>query len=128
MPNLTIQMITTAGRMIENGKWVIPFPAGFQENQTIAINLPIQDPALIGYLGRAQTLNCAVDKEDDSFTVAVSCSVMRIRHMVNIANKAVETMAMIAPRDRLCEHVLLYLLSPSKCEPKFIRLVRGENS
>jgi hypothetical protein len=127
MPKLLIQAVTFAGKMIENGKWEVEFPAGLQQDQTISLNLPIKDPALIRYLGKTQSMNCVIDKEDDDrYMVAVACKILRIRHMINTTTKTTESMAMATPEDRTCESVLLYLLAPSKCDPRFIAIVRGQ--
>ena len=126
MSKLLVQAVTFAGKMIENGKWEVDFPAGLQQDQTISLNLPIKDPALIRYLGKQQTINCVIDKDDDdTYMVAVACKILRFRHMLNTATKTVESMALATPEDRTCESVLLYLLAPSKCDPRFIALVRG---
>ena len=125
MPKLLIQVVDISGSIIENGKWEVEFPAGLQTEQTISVNLPIKDPALIGYIGKLRSLNCVVDKEEDQYMVAVACTVMRIRHMVNTTNKTVESMAIVAPSDRTCECVVRYLLTPTKCDPRFVRIVRG---
>ena len=126
MPKLLVQAVTIAGKMIEAGKWEVEFPAGLQQDQTISLNLPIKDPALIGYLGKQQSINCVVDKEGDGYVVSVACVIFRIRHMINTATRAVESMALATPADRLCEHVLMYLLAPGKCDPRFIRFVGGD--
>lgn len=115
--------------MIDNAKWEVDFPIGIQEEQSVSLNLPIRDPALIGYIGKTKSQNCIVDKDDNtSYSVDVACQVLRIRHMVNTKTAGVESMAMLAPKDRLCEHVLLYLLAPKKADPKFVRIVRGEQT
>jgi hypothetical protein len=127
MPKLLVQAVTFAGKMIENGKWEVEFPIGLQQDQTISLNLPINDASLIKYLGKTQKINCVIDKEDDDkYMVAVACKILRIRHMINTASKTIESMAIATPEDRTCEHVLLYLLSPGKCDPRFIALVRGQ--
>jgi hypothetical protein len=126
MPKLMIQAVNFAGKFIENGRWQVDFPAGLQQEQTISLNLPIKDPALIRYLGKQQTMNCVIDKENDNtYVVSVACKILRIRHMVNTQNSTMESMALATPEDRTCEHVLMYLLSPKNCDQRFIALVRG---
>lgn len=127
MAKLLVQVITFSAKMIENGKWEVDIPAGVQEGQTISLSLPISDPALIKYLGKQQSINCVIDKEEDNkYMVSVACKVMRIRHMINTSMQSAESMATVMPEDRTCEHVLLYLLTPSKCDPRFVTLVRGQ--
>ncbi len=126
MAKLLVQIMTFAGRMIENGKWEVDFPAGLQEEQAMSLNLPIRDQALLRYLGKHQSINCVIDKDDDDqYMVAVACKVVRIRHMINTTSRTTESMAIVTPEDRTCESVLLYLLTPSKCDPRFMALVRG---
>ena len=126
MSKLLVQLCAFSGKMIENGKWEVDFPTGLQQDQTISLNLPIKDPALIRYLGKQQSMNCVIDKEENGeYMVAVACKILRIRHMLNTVTKTTESMAVAMPDDRTCEHVLTYLLTPTKCDPKFITLVRG---
>ena len=121
-----VQLTSFSGKMIEGGKWEVDIQAGLQLEQTISLNLPIKDPALIKYLGKQQSSGCVVDKEEDNtYTVAVACKVMRIRHMIHTLTNKAESMAVIMPEDRTCEHVLMYLLAPNKCDQRFIALVRG---
>jgi hypothetical protein len=125
MPKLLLQIVDFSGAIIDNAKWEIDFPSGLQQDQTISINLPIKDPALINYIGKQNSLSCVIDKEDNKFMVAIACLVTRIRHMVNTTTKAVESMVILRPNDRTCEHILKYLLTPAKCDQRFIILVRG---
>jgi len=122
---MIIQIADISGSMMDNGKWDVEFPAGLQQDQTVSINLPIKDPALIGYIGKSRLLSCVIDREDNNYMVAIACIATRIRHMVNTATLTVESMAILTPSDRTCEHVLRYLLTPGKCDPRFVRLVRG---
>jgi hypothetical protein len=125
MAKVLIQVCTMAGALIDNGKWMVDFPASLQQDQTVSFSMPIKDAALIGYLGKVQQRSCIVDKEGNDYVVSVSCKVMRIRHMVNTTSHTAESMAYATPEDRLAEHVMLYMLIPSKCDPKFVRVVRG---
>jgi hypothetical protein len=125
MAKILIQLCMFSGSIIEDAKWSVDFPAMLQESQTVSFSLPIKDAALIGYLGKTQSRNCIVDKEGNDYMVAVACKIIRIRHMVNTLATTAESMAYAVPEDRVCEHVLMYLLSPSKCDPRFIRAVRG---
>jgi hypothetical protein len=126
MPKLLVQVVNIAGKSIENGRWEVDFPVGLQQEQTMSLSIPIKDAALIRYLGKQQLKNCVIDKEDDdTYTVAVACKILRIRHMLNTATRAVESMALATPEDRTCEHVLTYLLSPTKCDQRFVAVVRG---
>ena len=128
MPKIIIQAMTMAGKIVENAKWEVEFPAGLQEGQTVSFNLPIKDPALIGYVGKMQSLDCVIDKEDGGYSVALTCPVRRIRHMVNTKTGTVDTLAIAVPINRLVEGVLTYLLSPSKCDPRFVQAVRGQQA
>ena len=125
MAKLLVQVCTLSGSLIENGKWMVDFPAAIQQDQTVSFSMPIKDAALIGYLGKVQQRSCIVDKEDDDYMLSVSCKIMRVRHMVNTMSHTAESMAYAVPEDRLAEHVMLYMLMPKACDPKFVRLVRG---
>jgi hypothetical protein len=126
MPRLIVQAVTISGKIIDKGRWEVDFPAGLQQDQTMSLNLPVKDPALIKYLGKQQSKNCIIDQEDDdTYMVAVGCKILRIRHMLNATTKTCESMAFATPEDRTCEAVLLYLLQPKDLDPRFIVLVRG---
>src|SRR5512135_1268617 len=125
MAKVLIQICSLSGAIIDGAKWMVDFPAALQQDQTVSFSLPIKDAALIGYLGKTQSRSCIVDKEGNDYVVAVACKVLRIRHMVNTMSHTAESMAYAVPEDRVSEHVLMYLLMPTKCDPRFVRAVRG---
>ena len=126
MSKLIVQVVSLSKNIFESGKYEVEFPTNPQIDQTFSLNLPIKDPALIGYIGKQQAINCVIDKEEDNYVVSVACTISIIRHMMNITTKIVESMVIVTPNDRLCESVLYYLLMPNRCDPRFVRLVRGE--
>jgi len=126
MARLIVQATTIAGKMIDVAKWDVEPPPGLQEGQIMSINLKIKDPALIKYIGKQQSLDCAIDKDKDGFYISMACKVARIRHMVNTNDGTVDSLAIIIPVNRVVEASMLYILNPSKCDPKFVQAVRTQ--
>jgi hypothetical protein len=126
---IIVQASTLAGKMIEGARWEVEFPSGVQEGHLVALNLPFKDSALNGYLARSPSSDCMVDKNSSGYSVALSLKVTQVRHMVEVVKGEeildVESMAIIIPVNRLVEHVLMYLIAPSKCDQKFVLGVRG---
>ncbi len=126
MSKLILQVQTISGSLIENGRWEVECPAGLQEGHHFSLNIPVPDPALIRYLSKVQSLDCVLDKDGNKYSVSLSCPVRRVRHMVNTETSGIDSMGILVPINRTIEGVLLYLLAPNKCDPRFVRLVRGE--
>lgn len=124
---IIVKAHTLSGGAIEGARWMVEFPSGVQEGQSVALNVPVpsSEANLLNYLSRSQSVDAMLDKSDNVFTVSLSCKVTRVRHMVDTADGTVETMCHVQPANRLAEHVLVYLFAPSKSDPKFLRMVRG---
>lgn len=114
-----------SGKIVEGARWVVDLP-WIQEGHMVSLNLPIKDPALIGYVGKQGSLDCVIDREDDVYNVSLSCRVSRLRHMVNTSTGTTESLAYVTPTNRLVEGVLTYLLQPRACNSKFVTAVRGD--
>jgi hypothetical protein len=71
---------------------------------------------------------CMIDGDKHSYSAVMSCVVAEVRHMVSIAQSTVDTMVVVSPMNRLVEHVLQYILNPARCDPRFIRAVRGDTT
>jgi len=125
MPMLVIQAMTTSGKMVEGARWSVDVP-WLQEGHSVSLNVPVKDPALIGYVGKAGSVECVVDKDEGKYSVSLACKVVRLRHMVNVGAGTSESLAIVTPVNRLVEHVLMYIMQPAKCDPRFVALVRGE--
>lgn len=122
---LVIQTMTMSGRIVEGARWVVDLP-WIQEGHTVSLNLPVKDPALIGYVSKQRNLDCVVDREGAAYNISLSCKVLRLRHMVNTSAGTTESLAYITPASRLVESVLTYMLQPAKCDPRFMAAVRGD--
>lgn len=126
MSKLILQAQTISGNLIEGGRWEVEFPAGLQEGQHFSLNLPVTDPHLIRYLSKVSSIDCVLDKDGNKFSVSLSCPIRRVRHMVSTTTGEVESMGILVPINRTIESVLLFVIAPNKCDPRFIRLVRGD--
>jgi hypothetical protein len=125
---IIVQACTLAGKIVEGARWEVEFPSGVQEGHLVALNVGFSDAALNGYLSRMPSPDCLVDKGPSGYSVALSFKVKQVRHMVEASRKGVseaETMAIVQPVNRLVENVTLYIVSPARCDPKFLHGVRG---
>jgi len=125
MPMLVIQAASASGKLVDGARWSVDVP-WLQEGHSVSLNVPVKDPNLIGYVGKTGSMDCVVDKDDGKYSVSMACKVVRLRHMVNTASGTAESLAIVTPVNRLVEHVLMYIVQPSKCDPRFVALVRGE--
>lgn len=121
---IILQVHALNGKTIEGARWEVPSIAGLQEGQSFAFSFPTKDKQLVAYLTKAQSAECMVDRERGENSVILSFNVRRIRHMLPVGTKTVETMAMLTPVNRSVELVLQYVLDPRKVDPKFIKMVR----
>lgn len=125
---LIIQATTIAGKIIDGARWEVTSLSNFQQNQRVSIELPVKDPNLLGYLSKTQNKDCMLDGERGQYSVVMACVVSDVRHMIYISNKTVDTMVIVKPIHRTVEHVLEYLLSPGRCDQRFVRMIRGDAS
>lgn len=124
---LIIQATTISGKIIDGARWSVQ-QAFFARGQKVTVELPTKDGPLLGYLSKHMNNDCMLDGGKGHYSVVMACVVGEVRHMVNVADSTVDTMVVISPMNRIVEHVLQYILTPSKCDPRFIRAVRGEPS
>lgn len=128
MPTI-VQICTLAGKIIEGARWEVDFPAGIQEGQTVAVNIPFNDPALNGYLSKSSSSNCLIDKGPSGYNVGLTFQVKQVRHMIETSGEKVveaSSMAIAQPTNRLVENVVLYLLDIARCDQKFVHGIRGD--
>jgi len=123
---LVIQATTTSGQIIEGARWEIDHPCSFQKGQKVSVEFPVKDPNLVGYISKTGTNECMIDGERENFSIIMLCVVNEVRHMVKIADKLVDTMVIVMASNRTVESVLQYILTPSRCDPRFAKAVRGD--
>lgn len=125
-----LQASTLSGKVIEEGRWEVDFEAGIQESHSVAVSLPIPDAdaKLVTYLSSASSTDVMLDKTPEGYSVSVACRITRIRHMIDTQAGVAESMAVIVPVNRLAEHVMVYLLAPNKCDPRFVQAIRGNTA
>lgn len=121
---IVLQVHALNGKTVEGARWDVPSVPGLQENQSFALSFSTKDKQLVTYLTKSPNGDIMVDKEKGEYFVTLSFSVRRIRHMLAVGAKQVETMAMLAPTNRSVELVLQYIVDPRKVDQKFVKLVR----
>jgi hypothetical protein len=122
--SIVLQVATINGKTMEGARWQVPTVPGLQEGQSFALSFPTKDKQLVTYLSKAQVSECSVDREKGEYSVQLSFSVRRIRHMLSVNGTQVDTLAILTPENRNVELVAQYLINPAKAEPKFIKAVR----
>lgn len=123
---LVIQATTIANKIIDGARWEVTSLSSFARGQKVSVELPTKDPQLLGYLSKNMNNDCMLDGERGQYSVVMACVVNEVRHMVLLSSGTVDTMVVVLPTNRLVEHVLQYLLSPNKCDPRFVKAVRGD--
>ena len=123
---LVIQATTISNKIIDGARWEVQSPTYFARGQKVSVELPTKDAQLLGYLSKNMNNDCMLDGTKDHYSVVMACVVNEVRHMVYVASQSADTMVIVLPTNRLVEHVLQYILSPTKCDPRFVRAVRGD--
>lgn len=122
--SIVVQIATLNGRTVEGARWELPSVPGLQEGQSFALSFPTKDKQLVAYLTKASNSDCMVDKDASGYNVMLSFTVRRIRHMLAVQTKHLDTMTVITPVNRSVELVLQYLIDPKKVDQKFYKMVR----
>lgn len=125
MAKIIVQATNMAGIILDKARWEIDFPVGLSDSQQVAINIVLTDAPMIQYLIRHPSSDCLLDKNKDTYSLALSCRVTQIRHMIEVLSGKANSIAMIAPINRMVEHVLMYIYSVTQCNQQFVRAVRG---
>lgn len=121
---IVLQVATLQGKTVEGGRWELPSVPGLQEGQSFALSFPTTDKQLVTYLTKAQNGDCSVDRDKGEYSVMLSFTVRRIRHMLSVASQNLDTMAVLTPVNRNVELVFQYLVDPKKVDQKFFKIVR----
>lgn len=121
---IVLQVATLQGKTVEGGRWEVPSVPGLGEGQSFALSFPTKDKQLVAYLMKAQSGDCAVDRDKGEYSVSLSFQVRRIRHMLTVGTEKLDTMAILTPVNRSVELVLQYLVDPKKVDQKFFKTVR----
>lgn len=121
---IVLQIHALNGKTVEGGRWEVPAIQGLQEGHSFALSMPTQDKQLVAYLAKMQNADCIVDKDKTEYSVVLSFSVRRIRHMLAVGGAKTETMAVLVPVNRNVELVMQYILNPAKVDQKFVKAVR----
>ena len=61
---LMIQAAMTSGKIVDGARWLVDLP-WVQEGQTVSLNIPIKDAALIEYVSKKNNIECIIDKENN---------------------------------------------------------------
>lgn len=128
MPSI-IQTTTIGGTIIDKARWEIKDQSLIREGHSICLEFPISDKKLISYISNLKSTDCNIDRDEEkNYFVVLNCLIKNIRHMINTQNSEMETMIITIPSNRMVENILLYILDPKKCEPKFVKIVREGNA
>lgn len=122
--SIVLQVHALNGKTVEGGRWEVPVVHGLQEGHSFAFSFPTKDKQLVAYLVKAQNPDCMVDREKGEYSIVLSFTVRRIRHMLPVGTAKVETMALLTPVNGNVELVLQYILDPKKVNQKFVKMVR----
>ncbi len=123
---LIVQATTITGNIIEGARWELKTLYPMQEGQLLSLTFPTNDESVINYLNRIKAVDCVVDKPNENeYGVSVSCVIKRIRHMIDTQTGSIESMALATPGTRLAELIMVYLIDPKKCDPKFVKTIRS---
>jgi hypothetical protein len=123
--SLIIQAATIGGITLDQARWEVDNITNVREGHPIQISLNTKDPQLIKYISKQDKSDCVVEKEKSGYSVILRCAVKEIRHLVDADAKKLETRVLIIPVNRYVEGVIVYMLHPSKCDPRFIQAIRG---
>ena len=125
---LVIQATMISGKIIDDARWEITSLSSFQKNNKVSVELATKDPALLTYLSKTPSTECILDGDKDGYSILMSCVVSDVRHMIHATNGTADTMVLVVPANRLVEHVMQYILNQNKCDPRFLKLVKGETA
>ena len=111
------------GAFIEKARWMVN-ATNIDVGHSISFSMNTEDKNLLTYIQNQAKRECSIDKADDGHvSVVVNFTVQQVSHMVDENN--FETMYTVAPASRFVEDVVLYMLAPEQCNPKFAGAIRG---
>jgi hypothetical protein len=120
----TLQATKLTGSIIENAKWEVKSLSDLDIGHQIQISIDIEeDTNLISYISKRKSVSCVVEKEEDKYSVVLTCVVKAFKHMLD--SSGLDSMAIIVPMDRGIEEILTYIVSPNQCNPKFAAMIKS---
>lgn len=93
--------------------------------EVVRVNLPVKEEKLAKYLGKNQTQECTIEKEEEGHSVTLGYIVEKFTHMLDGSSeeRKLESMAWLKPMNRGVEAVTAFLLERESCDPKFLAAV-----
>jgi hypothetical protein len=120
----TLQATKLNGSIIEKAKWEVESLNDLDIGHQIQISIDIkEDSDLISYVSKRKTTSCVIEKEEDNYSIVLTCVVKAFRHMLDASG--LDSMAIVVPLDRAIEGILTYILNPDQCNPKFVAMLKN---
>lgn len=116
------------GSIIDGARWEVERLENAREGQTLSVSLQTDDPQIMGYVAKQSKAECALDKSPGGSSVVIRCTIREIRHLIDAASGHAETMIVAVPANMYVEGVLTYMLHPSKCDPRWVQVIRGPSA
>lgn len=133
----TVQAATISGIFSEKCRWSVTTLENLREGQSFQLALRVGEKGLASAISKLRSANILVEKDGSFWTVILSLVVFEVRHMLEPGKGGetedgdpideVETLAIVKPKDRNVEGVMLRLLDSGAQEPKFAEYFRQES-
>lgn len=116
-----LQAYAINGSILEKGRWEVDTFENLKVDDMIQVAITSNNPDLLSWLVKHQTRELGLErlKGKKSYSVILGFRIARFRHMLEEGKTSIESMAQILPMNRDIELTLLFLLDPSKSDPKF---------
>lgn len=116
-----LQAYSISGQIIEKARWEVESFRDLHMEDMLQVSIPSKDPDLLLWLNKHQSRELGLIKEKNkkSYFVVLSFRIARFRHMVEEGKLTIDSMAQVYPMNRDIELVLLYIIDPSKSDPRF---------
>lgn len=123
---IRVQLTTMSGIIIDKAMWELDFSMPPAEGHIIQINVQTDDRDLISYSPKLQNHGVVFDGNmEDGFDVTFTCSVKKVKHMIDTVGVTAETLVFAVPETRASEQVMVYLFDKQKADIAFLKAVQG---
>jgi hypothetical protein len=120
---MIIQVVSFSGRIIDKARWEFQ-DKSINIGDEFTFTIESKDKNLLSYLSGKSISGAMIE---DNYNIILTFRTKKIMHFPSDSVKGIlETMVHVEPMDKNIEDIILHILTPSKSNPNFHRMIKNE--
>jgi len=126
MMKTILQITTLSGNLIDEAKWEIDFTIQPMESHEISLNFETNDSKLISFINANERSGIVLDGDpENGYNMSMRFDIKKIKHLVDVSTKEVDTYILLSPPNRTLEQIILYVLNSKYCNGNFLKILKS---